>query len=142
MKSKIKPLLPFVFPICDSNGKLLTPTQLFKSRTFSFSYLLIVAFIAYFLGFGHWGGHRCESFIEQLACSSSIWPNKLFSRPHEYLVSFFTSPYFHNDLPHIKLVLIGFLIFGQSFEAWTNSKSTFVLFFSSIAFTCIFIKFD
>ena len=132
-----KPLFPFILPFFDYNRKFLRPYELIKSRTFSCSYLLIVFSIAYFLGFGHWGGHRCESFIEQLACSSSIWPNKLFSRPHEYFISFFTSPYFHNDLPHLKLVLFGFIIFGQSFEAWTNSKSTFILFFSCISVTCI-----
>ena len=139
MKSKNKPIFPFVFPICDSNGKLLTPTQLFKSRTFSFSYLLIVLLIWYFLGFGHWGGQRCESFIEQLSCSSAIWPNKLFTKPHEYFLSFFTSPYFHNDPPHLKLVLYGFLFFGQSFEARSSSKSTMLLFFFSITCSCLLI---
>ena len=132
-----KRLFPFVFPLCDYRGRFLRPFDLIKSRTFSCSYLLIVCSIAFFLGVGHWGGHRCESFIEQLACSSSIWPNKLFSKPHEYFLSFFTSPYFHNDLPHLRLVLYGFLIFGQSFEAWNNPKSSFILFFSCISFTCI-----
>ncbi|MBK00515.1 MAG: hypothetical protein CMB48_06185 [Euryarchaeota archaeon] len=136
---KRKPLFPFVFPLCDSNGKFLRPYDLIMSRTFSFSYLLIVCSIAFFLGFGHWGGRSCESLIEKISCSSSIWPSKLFSKPHEYFLSFFTSPYFHNDPPHLKLVLYGFFIFGQSFEARANPKGTFVLFFSSITFTCLLI---
>ncbi|MEE3134208.1 MAG: rhomboid family intramembrane serine protease [Candidatus Thermoplasmatota archaeon] len=136
---KRKPLFPFVFPLCDSKGKFLRPNALIKSRGFSFSYLLIVMLIWYFLGFGHWGGRVCESFIQQLSCSSAIWPNKLFSKPHEYIFSFFTSPYFHNDPPHLKLVIYGFLIFAQSFEARSSPKSAMLLFFLSITFTCLLI---
>ena len=131
------PLIPLLFPFCDDKGKFLRPYDLFNSRKFCFTYLLIVLSIWYFLGFGHWGGRRCETLIEQLSCSSSIWPKKLFSSPLEYFTSFFTSPFFHNDPPHLKLVLYGFLVFSQSFEARTDSKSTMILFFSSITFTGI-----
>ena len=136
---KRKPLFPFVFPLCDTQGKFLRPYVLIKSRYFSFSYLLIVMSIWYFLGFGHWGGRVCDTFIQQLSCSSAIWPNKLFSKPHEYVLSFFTSPFFHNDPPHLKLVIYGFLIFAQSFEARTSPKSTMILFFLSITVSCLLI---
>ncbi len=132
-----KPIFPLVIPICDINGKILTPYKLVKSRSFCFFYLLVVCLIWQYLGFGHWGGKSCVTLIEQLSCTSSIWPKKLISAPHEYLLSFFTSPFFHNDLPHLKLVLFGFLIFGQSFEARTDFRSTIIIFFSSITLTCI-----
>lgn len=138
---KNKPIFPLVFPLNDDRGKFLTPFKLVKSRSFCFIYLLIVVSIWQFLGFGHWGGKRCVTIVEQLSCSSSIWPKKFISAPHEYFISFFTSPFFHNDLPHLKLVLFGFLIFGQSFEARTNFKSTILIFFSSITFTCIIMGF-
>ena len=136
-----KPLFPFVFPFCNVEGKFLTPPGLIKSRSFCFFYLLIVTLIWQFLGFGHWGGRSCVTLIEQLSCASSIWPKKFISAPHEYFISFFTSPFFHNDLPHLKLVLFGFLIFGQSFEVRTNFKSTLIIFFSSITLTCITMGF-
>jgi len=135
MTNEIKPLLPFVFPFYDTNGKFLRPNQLFKSRIFSLVYLSFIFLIWYFLGYGHWGGHRCETLGEQLACASAIWPEKLFSAPHEYLLSFLTSPFFHNDWPHLKLVSIGFVVFCQSFEARAGTKPTVFIFFSSIAFT-------
>ncbi|MDG1524782.1 MAG: rhomboid family intramembrane serine protease [Candidatus Thalassarchaeaceae archaeon] len=131
------PILPLYWPWTDTERRVLTTREFLRTRSFSLIYLSGIITIWATLGFGHWGSLRCETLGEQLACSSAIWPNKLIDAPHEYLLSFFTSPWFHNDLPHIKFVIISFAIFTQSFEAKAGTKSTASLFFGTIAFTSI-----
>lgn len=131
------PLIPLFWPWTDAERRVLSAREFLQSRSFTLVYLSGIITIWATLGFGHWGSLRCESLGEQLACSSAIWPHKLVDAPHEYLLSFFTSPWFHNDYPHIKFVIISFVIFTQSFEAKAGSKSTAILFFGTIAITSI-----
>ena len=131
------PILPLYWPWTDTERRMLTAREFLRSRSFSLIYLSGIVTIWVTLGFGHWGSLRCETLGEQLACSSAIWPNKLVDAPFEFLLSFFASPWFHNDYPHIKFVIISFIIFTQSFEAEAGSKSTAILFFGTIAFSSI-----
>ena len=135
--SREDPLLPLYWPWTDTERKLLSPLEFLRSRRFSLFYLGGIISIWLTLGFGHWGSLRCETLGEQLACSSAIWPNKLVDDPHEYIFSFFASPWFHNDYPHIKFIIISFAIFSQSFEARAGSKETAMIFFGTIAITSI-----
>ncbi len=135
--SREDPLLPLYWPWTDTERKLLSPLEFLRSRSFSLFYLGGIISIWLTLGFGHWGSLRCETLGEQLACSSAIWPNKLVDAPHEYIFSFFASPWFHNDYPHIKFIIISFVIFAQSFEARAGSKETAMIFFGTIAITSI-----
>ena len=130
-----KPMIPLILPWCNQYGKSMSVYDLIKSRAFSMTYITSIILIWYFLGFGHWGGQRCETLGEQLACASAIWPNEMFTAPHEYILSFITSPFFHNDSPHLIFVLIGIGVFCQSFEVSAGPKSTAFIFFSTIAFT-------
>ena len=132
------PILPLFWPWTDVERRVLPAKEFLRSRSFSLIYLSGIITIWATLGFGHWGSLRCETLGEQLACSSAIWPNKLVNAPHEYLLSFFTSPWFHNDFSHIIFIIISLVIFIQSFEAKAGSKSTALLFFGTIAFTSIF----
>ena len=131
------PILPLFWPWTDAERRVLSAKEFIRSRSFSLIYLIGIITIWATLGFGHWGSLRCDTLGEQLACSSAIWPNKLIDAPHEYLLSFFTSPWFHNDFSHIIFIIISFIIFIQSFEAKAGSKSTAILFFGTIAFTSI-----
>ena len=119
-----KPLIPVLWPWRGQNGKLLRPYEILSTRTFSLAYISGIILIWYFLGFGHW-----------LARYGGIWPDKMFTATHEYLLSFITSPFFHADPPHIFYVVTTFIVFCQSFEARAGSKETATLFFSTIAFT-------
>jgi len=130
-----KPLIPLTSPWFNQYSTSMSIYEIIKSRTFSLSYLAIILLIWYFLGFGHWGSRRCETLGEQLACASAIWPSEMFTAPHEYVLSFITSPFFHNDSPHLIFVLIGIMIFCQSFEAYAGPKATAIIFFSAITFT-------
>ena len=130
-------LIPIHWPWCNSKGQKIPIYEIIKSRRFSLSYLATITAIWIFLGFGHWGSRRCETLGEQLACASAIWPNKMFTFPHEYLLSFLTSPFFHNDFQHYIFIIIGVAIFCQSFEAFAGTKKTMMIFFTSIAFTSL-----
>tara|TARA_B110000116_G_scaffold264042_1_gene271351 strand:- start:967 stop:1701 length:735 start_codon:yes stop_codon:yes gene_type:complete len=132
-----QPIIPLYCPWTDAERRILSVKEFFYSRCFSLIYLSGIITIWATLGFGHWGSLRCDTLGEQLACSSAIWPNKLIDSPHEYLLSFFTSPWFHNDFSHIIFIIISFIIFTQSFEVKAGSKSTAILFFGTIAFTSI-----
>jgi len=135
--SQEPPILPLFWPWTDAERRVLFAKEFLRSRSFSLIYLSGIITIWATLGFGHWGSLRCDTLGEQLACSSAIWPNKLVDAPHEYLLSFFTSPWFHNDFHHIIFIIISFIIFTQSFEVKAGPKSTAIIFFGAIAFTSI-----
>ena len=131
------PILPLYWPWTNTERRVLGIREFLRSRSFSLIYLSGIIAIWAPLGFGHWGSLRCETLGEQLACSSAIWPNKLVDAPHEFILSFFTSPRFHNDYPHIKFMIISFVIFTQSFEAKAGSKATAAIFFGTLACSAI-----
>ena len=134
---KAEPFIPLFWPWTDTERRVLSPREFLRSRQFTLIYLSGIIAIWGTLGFGHWGGLRCETLGEQLACFSAISPHKMVDAPLEYILSFFTSPWFHNDYPHIKFVIISFVVFTQSFEARVGPKATALVFFGTIAFSSI-----
>ena len=118
--SRREPLLPLYFPWTDGEHRALSLRDFLFSRSFSIVYITSIILIPYFFGFSRWG---------------AITPSKLFSEPHEYLLSFFTVPFVHYGTEHITQVTIAFIIFCQSFENRAGSKETAILFFATIAFT-------
>ena len=115
-----EPLLPLYFPWADAERHILSPREFLRSRSFSLVYITSIILIPHFFGFSYWG---------------AITPSKLFSAPHEYLLSFITVPFVHYGTEHITQVAITFIVFCQSFESRAGSKETAILFFSTIAFT-------
>ena len=131
MGGKKKPILPLLWPWCDLEGTPLRPIYLLRSRAFSYTYVIVVLGIWNFIGPGHWS--NCVTLGERLACSGGLWPEKIFSATHEFYLSFFTAPLFHNSSQHIfYVVFIGFIIFVQSFEGRNGAKATFIMFYLSI----------
>ena len=118
--SRREPLLPLYLPWTDGERRVLGPLEFLHSRCFSLAYITSIILIPHFFGFSYWG---------------AITPSKLFTAPHEYLLSFITVPFVHYGTEHITQVTITFIIFCQSFESRAGSKETAILFFSTIAFT-------
>ncbi|HJM67338.1 MAG TPA: rhomboid family intramembrane serine protease [Candidatus Thalassarchaeaceae archaeon] len=118
--SRRNPLLPLYFPWTDGEHRVLGLREFILSRSFSIVYITSIILIPHFFGFSRWG---------------AITPTKLFSAPHEYLLSFLTVPFVHYGTEHITQVAITFAIFCQSFECRAGSKETAIVFFSTIAFT-------
>lgn len=118
--SRRDPLLPVYWPWTDGQRRLLSPQEFLRSRSFSIVYIASIILIPHFFGFSYWG---------------AITPSKLFTAPHEYLLSFITVPFVHYGTEHITQVAITFAVFCQSFESRAGSKETAILFFSTIAFT-------
>ena len=135
--SQEDPILPLYWPWTNTERRVLGVREFLRSRSFSLIYLSGIIAIWGTRGFGHWGSLRCETLGEQLSCSCAIWPNKLVDEPHEFILSFFTSPWFHNDYPHIKFMILSFIIFTQSFEAKAGSKATAAISFGTIACSAI-----
>ncbi len=118
--SRRETLLPLYLPWTDGERRVLGPLEFLHSRCFSLAYITSIILIPHFFGFSYWG---------------AITPSKLFTAPHEYLLSFITVPFVHYGTEHITQVTITFIIFCQSFEIRAGSKETAILFFSTIAFT-------
>ncbi|WP_420580006.1 hypothetical protein [Reichenbachiella sp.] len=109
-----------------------------KSRPFTIAYLIIVWSIIGILGFA--STRNCEETWQlAFACDRAIWMIKIVTEPLNYVMSWFTAPFFHNGLDHILFVSIfGFLMPVQSFEVQNGTKSTVIIFFVSYIFVGLF----
>lgn len=123
------PLIPIVLPWKDSEGNTLKILQIYFSRFFTINFLIIIWLIWYFLG--DISTTNCITPNERIGCSAVIWHINITS-PMEYLISFFTAPFFYNSSQHIRFTTITFLIFIQSFEARAGTTKTILIFLITI----------
>lgn len=123
------PLIPIVLPWKDSEGETLKLLQIYLSRFFTYTFLIIIWFIWYFLG--DMSTTSCITPNEKIGCSAAIWHTNI-SNPIKYISSFFTAPFFYNSTQHIRFTTISFLIFVQSFEAKAGTIKTILIFLITI----------
>ena len=122
-----RPVWPMVWPWQDGQGKTMHWREALSSRKFSIVYLLFIG--ALFAMFGL-GSRHCFTPSEAFICDFTLWPNNLIDAPHLYVVSLFTSIWFHNSSDHILLVIVLLVIFLQSAEVRIGTKRTMIALFS------------
>jgi len=123
------PLIPVILPWKNHRGERLSFFQIYFSRFFTYTFLIIIWIIWYFLG--EMSSTNCITANEKIGCSAAIWHTE-FNNPIKYFFSFFTAPFFYNSSQHIRFTTISFLIFVQSFEARVGTKKIILVFLATI----------
>ncbi|MDP6742064.1 MAG: rhomboid family intramembrane serine protease, partial [Candidatus Thalassarchaeaceae archaeon] len=98
-----------------------------NSRRFSLSYLSVIALLYAWLGFGT---SNCSTSSEAIICDLALWPYNLVEAPLIYVVTLFTSIWFHNGTDHILLVTVVVVIFLQTAEVRIGTKRAMIAMFS------------
>ncbi len=129
------PFFPWSWPWCDSNGLPLRPLELFLSRKFTFSYLILIWI--FWLSDMTGPPNNCHITGGGYSCIAGIWPSDLVDAPVRFFTSLLVIPFFHHDTPHIIFVTMSFLVFVQSFEAREGAIRTYVLFMICLSLTAI-----
>ena len=122
-----RPVWPMVWPWQDGKGKTMHWRDALNSRRFSISYLLIIGTLFAMFGLG---SRHCATPSEAIICDFTLWPHNLIDAPHLYVVSLFTSIWFHNSPDHILLVIVLIVIFLQSAEVRIGTKRAMIALFS------------
>jgi hypothetical protein len=136
MSREVKPILPILLPWRDYQGNVLNIENFLRTRKFTLIYAITIVGVWNFIGSTpHWSD--CYSVDFQITCATTIWAGEMFTSPINFLISFFTAPWFHNSYQHIFFVTFCTLIFTQSFEGINGTKATIFLFFGIIAIVSI-----
>jgi membrane associated rhomboid family serine protease len=122
-----RPVWPMVWPWNDGQGIRMHWRDALNSRRFSVCYLLVIALLYALLGFG---SHDCLTPSEMTICDFALWPYNLFEAPHIFVVSLFTSMWFHNSPDHILLVTVVVVVFLQTAEVRIGTKRAMVAMFT------------
>ncbi|WP_422360607.1 hypothetical protein [Reichenbachiella sp.] len=121
-------LIPYQWFWTNVYGERMGFLEWVKSRPFTIFYLFVVFFLFGFLGEAN--TRHCDTWQEVFACDRAIWMIKMVTEPFNYVLSWFTAPFFHNGIDHILFVAIfGFLMPVQSFEVQNGTKFTVIIFF-------------
>jgi len=115
-----------VWPWKDGQGRTLKWRDALYSRQFSLSYLSVISLLYVWLGLGT---SSCSTSSEIIICDFAMWPYNLLEAPHVFLVSVFTSIWFHNSPDHILLVVIVIVLFLQSAEVRIGRKRALIAMF-------------
>ncbi|WP_422360606.1 hypothetical protein [Reichenbachiella sp.] len=130
-------LIPFQWFWTDQFGDKMSFLGWLNSRKFSIIYLIVIWSIVSILGFAStWD---CDTWQKIFACDRAIWLGKMLTDPVDYVLSWFTTPFFHNGIDHILFVSIfGIMMPVQSFEVQYGTRPTFIIFFVSYIIIGIF----
>ncbi|MEP2025152.1 MAG: rhomboid family intramembrane serine protease [Reichenbachiella sp.] len=131
-------LIPFQWFWTDEFGEKMGFREWFKSRKFTISYLITIWTIVSVLDFA--STLDCTSTWQlAFACDHAIWMGKMITDPLNYVLSWFTAPFFHNSIDHILFVtVIGMMMPVQSFEVQYGSKATAIVFIVSYIWIGVF----
>tara|TARA_B000000532_G_scaffold196914_1_gene163100 strand:+ start:180 stop:899 length:720 start_codon:yes stop_codon:yes gene_type:complete len=124
--TQVRPTWPMMLPWKDGQGQNLSFKEIVRSRRFSVTYLLSVMFLYAMLGYG---SRDCFTPSEAIICDFALWPSQLFEAPHLYILSLFTSIWFHNDPNHFLLILVVILLFFQTAEVRIGTRRALVALF-------------
>ena len=131
-----RPIWPMVWPWNNGQGDRMHWREAINSRRFSLSYLSIIALLYAWLGFGT---SSCSTPSEAIICDMALWPYNLVDAPLTYVLSLFTSIWFHNSIDHILLVTVVITIFLQSAEVRIGTKRTMIAMFAVQISTALII---
>lgn len=130
-------LIPYQWFWTNTYGERMGFVEWIKSRPFSILYLAVIWTIIGILGFA--STRNCDTWQQMIACDRAIYMIKMVTHPLEYVMSWFTAPYFHNGLDHILFVTIfGFMMPVQSFEVQYGTRSTIIIFIISYVVVGVF----
>ena len=121
-----RPIWPMLWPWNDGLGARMHWRDVLNSRRFSLYYLLVIALMYALLGFGT---HGCSTRSEIIICDFALWPYNLFEAPHIFVVSLFTSMWFHNSPDHILLVAVLIVVILQTAEVRIGTKRAMITLF-------------
>ncbi len=138
MSKEKNPFLPWSWPWCGSTGVPLRPLELFLSRKFTFSYLIII-WILWLLDLT---GPANDCYITGggYSCISGLWAGDLVDSPVRFFTSLFVIPFFHHDTTHIVFVSMSFLVFVQSFEVREGAIRTYFLFMICLSAAAVLVS--
>lgn len=133
-------LIPYQWFWTNVYGERMSFKEWFRSRRFTIIYLLVIWSMFLILGRATTKAWRCDQTWQfAFACDNAIWLAKMVTDPFRYVMSWFTTPFFHNGIDHILFVTIfGFLMPVQSFEVQQGTRSTIIVFFVSYIVIGIF----
>ncbi|MEQ9466896.1 MAG: hypothetical protein RLN88_05755 [Ekhidna sp.] len=124
-------LFPFVWPWRGADNEAISATQLFKGKSFSILYLIVIWSIIGILGFA--STRNCEGTWQQaMQCDYAFWVKNLTENPLIFVRNLFTTLFLHNGFDHILFVsILGILLIVQSHEAIFGPVKTALLFLSA-----------
>ena len=115
-----------MLPWKNGQGQNLPFIEIIKSRPFSITYLSTVILLYAMLGYG---SRDCFTPSEAIICEFALWPYELIEAPHLYVLSLFTSIWFHNDPNHFLLILVVIVLFFQTAEIRIGTRKALVALF-------------
>ena len=124
--TQARPTWPMMRPWEDGRGQTISLVEWAKSRRFSSTYLLVIGFLYAILGYG---SSSCASHSEAIICDFALWPYQLIEAPHLYLISLFTSIWFHNSTDHFFLIIVVIVLFLQTAEVRIGTRKAMLAFF-------------
>ena len=118
-------LFPVLWPWNDADSCRLSITDCLRTRLFTAFYLFVTICILLVIGLGD--PRHCDTRVKALICAAAIWPTELFTAPHEFVLSWFTGPWFMHAIEQVIFCIAGFLVFTQSYECRAGTKNTIIL---------------
>ncbi|MBU2915626.1 MULTISPECIES: rhomboid family intramembrane serine protease [Reichenbachiella] len=131
--------VPYQWPWKNRYGENMTSfKEWLWSRKFSIGYLIIVWVLLGIFGFA--ARRNCDGPWEiQFMCEMTMWMGQFKSDFWHFMLTCFTTPWFHNDFVHILFVTIfGFFFPVQSYEEQHGTWSTIKIYFASYVFIGLF----
>ena len=122
---KSERLFPVLWPWNDADSCRLGIAESLRARPFTSFYLFVTFCILIVIGLGD--PRLCDTRVNALICSAAIWPTELFTAPHEFVLSWFTAPWFMHAVEQAIFCTIGFLVFTQSYECRAGTKNAIIL---------------
>ena len=126
-----KRLIPYQWPWTDNQGNLYPSIGTWAASR-KFSLLYIIASVMIVAGLGFASRSNCDGPWQIVfQCNWTMWMGQFHSDFWHFLLTCFTTAWFHNDLPHILFVaFFGFMFPVQSFEVQHGTKMTVILYFA------------
>ncbi len=125
MMARSERLFPVLWPWNDADSCRSSFTESLRTRPFTSFYLFATFCILTVIGLGD--PRLCDTSVKALICSAAIWPTELFTAPHEFVLSWFTAPWFMHAFDQAIFCIVGFLIFTQSYECRAGTKNAIIL---------------
>jgi membrane associated rhomboid family serine protease len=127
---------PMIWPWQDGQGETMHWREVIQSRRFSITYLALIGVLYAIFGLV---SSSCSTSSSISICDFVFKPYNLFEVPHIFVVSLFTSIWFHNSSDHILLVVVVIVIFLQSAEVRIGTKKAMIAMFSVQCMAALFM---
>ena len=121
-----RPTWPMIWPWSDGKGNRMHWRDVLNSRRFSVTYLLIIALLFALFGLG---SRTCPISSDAVICDFVMRPYNLFEAPHVFVLTLFSSFWFHNNPDHILLTAALIVVFLQTAEIRIGTKRAMIAVF-------------